>query len=58
VEPYARVFTLCVQAALENEEALALSALRLDPVCARLDDAQMAEMGQRLLKAHRVRFVA
>ena len=56
VEPYARVFNVSVQAALENDRALALYALRLDPVCARLDDEQVTELGQRLLKVHRVRF--
>ena len=53
IEPYAASFRLAVDACFERDQAKALQALRLDPVCAHLRTDQVSEMGRRLLRAHR-----
>lgn len=53
VAPYARVFDLGVEACFRGDRALALHALRLDPVTSHLNGVQVREMGERLLAAHR-----
>jgi alpha-galactosidase/6-phospho-beta-glucosidase family protein len=58
IEPWARVYTMTVDACFAGDKALALRALRLDPVCARLDGRQVVEMGERLLAAHRAHITA
>ena len=52
IEPYARVFTLLVDACFERNREKALQALRLDPVCSHLTGDRVREMGERLLTAH------
>ena len=53
VQPYAEVFLRSVEAALTGSREGALEALRLDPVCSRLDAPRVRELGLRLLEAHR-----
>jgi alpha-galactosidase/6-phospho-beta-glucosidase family protein len=53
VEIWATVYTMTVDACFARDKALALRALRLDPVCAHLDGMQVMEMGERLLAAHK-----
>ncbi len=52
IEPWALVYTMTVDACFARDKALALRALRLDPVCAHLDSMQVTELGERLLAAH------
>ena len=52
VAPYPAVFTLAVEASYRGDMEMALQALRLDPVCARLNGAQVREMGLRLARAN------
>ncbi len=52
LEPYARVFTMTVDACETGNRELALQALRLDPVCSHLDTARVMDMGRELLSAH------
>lgn len=47
------VYTMTVDACFAKDKALALQALRLDPVCSHLNSMQVIEMGERLLAAHR-----
>ncbi len=56
IEPYGHVFPMVVDACFRRDKKLALQALRLDPVCAHLNGAQVADLGERLLAAHR-RFI-
>ena len=56
IEPYAHVFPMVVEACFRKDRRLALQALRLDPVCARLTGKQVERMGGQLLAAHR-RFI-
>jgi alpha-galactosidase len=56
VEPYAHVFPMTVDACFEGDLAMAVQALRLDPVCSHLNGAEVDEMARRLLRAHR-RFI-
>lgn len=53
VEPYAHVFPMVVDACFQRDKALALRALRLDPVCSHLNTEQTNELGERLIAAHR-----
>jgi alpha-galactosidase/6-phospho-beta-glucosidase family protein len=53
IEPWALVYTMTVDACFARDKALALRALRLDPVCAHLDSMQVNELGERLLAAHK-----
>jgi len=53
VEPFCRSFDLNVEACFRGDRPMALQALRLDPVCARLTWPQVQELGGRLLAAHR-----
>jgi alpha-galactosidase len=53
VDPYATLFPLAVDACFRRDKRLALQALRLDPVCAHLSGAQVVELGERLIAAHR-----
>ena len=57
VEPWARVFTMNVDACFAGDKQMALNALRLDPLCSHLNTCQVNEMGLRLLKAHK-RFIS
>ncbi len=52
VEQWAMIYTMTVDACFAKDKALALQALRLDPVCSHLNTAQVNEMGERLLAAH------
>ncbi len=56
IEPYAHVFPMVVEACFRRDKKLALQALRLDPVCSHLNGAQVSELGERLLGAHK-RFI-
>jgi galacturan 1,4-alpha-galacturonidase len=58
IEPWARVYTMTVDACFARDKALALQALRLDPVCAPLNSGQVIEMGERLLAAHQAYITA
>jgi len=51
VEPCAGVFSLGVEACFQKDRGLALQALRLDPVCGRLNRPALNEMAGRLLRA-------
>lgn len=53
VETWAAVYTMTVDACFARDKALALQALRLDPVCSHLTTPRVMEMGERLLAAHR-----
>lgn len=53
IEPYAHVFPMMADACFRKDRKLALQALRLDPVCSHLNGRQVAELGERLLAAHR-----
>jgi alpha-galactosidase len=53
VEMWALVYRMTVDACFARDKALALQALRLDPVCSRLNTGQVMEMGERLLAAHK-----
>lgn len=53
VEPYAHVFDATVRACFERDRGMALQALRMDPVCSRLTGDRVAEMGKRLIAAHK-----
>lgn len=53
VEPCARSYRMSVEACVERDKEKALQALRIDPVCAGLTGAQVREMGERLLDAHK-----
>lgn len=52
LEPYARVFTMTVEACEWLDKKMALQALRLDPVCSHLDTSRVMDMGNELLSAH------
>ena len=52
VEPYAHSFPMVVDACFRRDKMMALSALRLDPVCSHLTGDQVVEMGNRLLDTH------
>lgn len=56
VEPWTRVFSMTVDACFAKDKAMALQALRLDPLCSHLNTQQTNELGMRLLAAHK-RFV-
>lgn len=49
--PWPIVFGLTVDACFHRDKEMALQALRLDPVCAHLNTAQVREMGGRLMRA-------
>ena len=53
LEPYCQVFDMTLEACFQQDRDLALQALRLDPVCSHLNGAQVIEMGEKLLKAHK-----
>ena len=53
IDPYAVLFPLVVDACFRGDKKLALQALRLDPVCARLTGAQVIDLGEQLIAAHR-----
>ena len=53
VEPYARAFTRTVDACMQRDKQMAVQALRMDPVCSHLTGERVAELGERLLNAHR-----
>lgn len=53
IEPYAHLFPMVVDACFEKDKRKSIQALRLDPVCAHLNYAQVTEMGERLIGAHR-----
>jgi len=53
LEPFCRSFDLNVEACFSGSRSMAIEALRLDPVCARLTGVQVEELGGRLLHAHR-----
>ena len=52
VAPWAEVFNTMVHAAETRDAELALRALRLDPVCAKMDDREVRQLGLALLAAH------
>lgn len=52
VAPYPAVFNLVVEACFRSDMEMALQALRLDPVCSRLNGKQVREMGEKLTRAH------
>jgi len=56
VDPWVASFGMAVDACFESDRGKALQALRLDPVCLHLSTAEVNDMGNRLLKAHR-RFI-
>lgn len=53
IEPWCRVLTMVVDALFKKDLRMAKQALRLDPICAGLNDRQVDEMGNQLLRAHR-----
>jgi alpha-galactosidase/6-phospho-beta-glucosidase family protein len=53
VEPWAQLYQLWVRACVEGDRDLAMTALRLDPLCAALSSTDVAELGGRLLDAHK-----
>lgn len=53
VEPYAHVFPTVVDACFRKDRKQALLALRMDPVCAHLTGRQVAQLGEKLLAAHK-----
>jgi alpha-galactosidase/6-phospho-beta-glucosidase family protein len=53
VEPYANVFDTTVEACFQEDRALALRALRMDPACSRLTGERVTELGERLIGAHK-----
>jgi galacturan 1,4-alpha-galacturonidase len=53
IDPYAELYPMVVDACFNRDKRLALQALRLDPVCARLTGAQISDLGERLLAAHK-----
>jgi alpha-galactosidase len=53
VAPYAHVFPALVDACFRKDKKQALLALRLDPVCSRLNGKQVRQMGEKLLAAHK-----
>ncbi len=53
IEPYAHVIPMTVDACFMHDRNMALQALRLDPVCAKLDTDDLTDMGDQLLMAHR-----
>lgn len=53
MDPYAVLYPLVVDACFKHDKHLALQALRLDPVCARLTGAQVIDLGEQLLAVHR-----
>lgn len=56
IEPYAHVYPMTLEACLKKDRAMALRALRLDPVCANLNTQEVNELGNRLIAAHQ-RFI-
>lgn len=52
VAPWPVVFGMTVDACFRRDREMALQALRLDPVCAHLNPAQVRAMGERLMRAH------
>ena len=56
IEPWTRVFGMTADACFAGDKAMALRALRLDPLCSHLNTQQTNELGMRLLDAHK-RFV-
>jgi alpha-galactosidase len=52
VEPVAQTYELTLKACMERDRALALQALRMDPVCAHLTGDEVKDLGGRLLAAH------
>jgi alpha-galactosidase/6-phospho-beta-glucosidase family protein len=52
IDPYAVLYPALVDACFKHDKRLALQALRLDPVCARLTTAQVVDLGEQLLAAH------
>lgn len=52
VAPVAQSFDLAVEACFRGDRGMALQALLLDPVCSRLNPAQVRKLGNRLLAAH------
>lgn len=55
-EPWAKAYAMQVDACFKKDKALAMHALRIDPLCSHLTGKQVEEMGYRLLKAHK-RFI-
>lgn len=53
IRPWATVFTMTVDACMQQDKEMALQALRLDPTCSHLTTDKVIEMGNRLLKAHK-----
>ena len=53
IEPWCRTFTMTVDACMEKNKHQAIQALRLDPLCSHLNTAQLTEMANRLLRAHK-----
>lgn len=56
IRPWVTVFTMTIDACMQQNKEMALQALRLDPTCSHLNTEQVVEMGHRLLKAHK-RFI-
>lgn len=52
-DPWAKVFTMQVNACFTRDKKLAMQALHIDPLCSKLSAAQVEEMGAKLLKAHK-----
>jgi alpha-galactosidase len=57
VAPWCHVMTMLVDAIFARDRRQVMQALRLDPVCAGLNDQQVDAMGNQLLKAHQ-KFIA
>ena len=53
IQPWIRVFSMITEACFNKDKALAIEALRLDPVCSHLNTHQIDEMAHHLLNAHK-----
>jgi galacturan 1,4-alpha-galacturonidase len=53
MEPWTRCFSMVVDACIQKDKAIAMQALRLDPLCCHLTTDKVNEMGSRLLKVHK-----
>ena len=53
VEPCARSYQVLVNACFEKDKDRAISALRMDPLCAGLSGDRVRELADRLLQAHK-----
>ncbi len=52
-QPWAKAFAMVVDACFNKDKQLAMQALHVDPLCSHLTGAQIGEMGEKLLEAHK-----